>query len=102
MAVFQCKCGMVISTAGREARCIRCGAMLTRDDLLELAAPAGETSTSGDAAAGHCDADDATSQSPTTPPMHKAHSSWSTYVSLVLISAARSLASRGSEGSIGL
>ena len=102
MAVFQCTCGMVTSTPGQEARCIRCGAMLRSDKLLELAVPAGEPSAANDAIVDGSAAVDATAQPPSTPPVHKPHSCWSTYVSLVLISAARSLASRGSEGSVGL
>jgi hypothetical protein len=103
MAVFQCACGMVISTPNRQARCIRCGATLASDDLLDLATPGSKPSAAEGVAGEQRDTDDEPpSQSPGTYQPHDVRSCWSTYVSLVFISAARSLASRTSERSVGL
>ncbi len=34
MAVLECSCGMVVSTAGSQARCLRCGRILVERDQL--------------------------------------------------------------------
>jgi hypothetical protein len=102
MAVFQCACGMVISTPDPQARCIRCGATLGSDDVLDLATP-GSKAPNAEGVAGEQGGadDDPAPQAPSTSQPHGVPSCWSTYVSLVLISAARSLANRTSERSAG-
>ena len=90
MCVLQCSCGMVVSTRGTQTRCIRCGAILGPCDVLELRTE----QTRGKREA----KDQAESDQDTVEPDARGdgrHAELAAYVSLVIISAARTVWGRG-------
>jgi hypothetical protein len=91
MCVLQCPCGLVVSTSRAQARCIRCGRTLGPSNRLTVPTPpiAGTKTVS---------------QSVTRPdktgttdngPNGQGPAALTTYVTLVVIAAARSLLVRG-------
>ena len=84
MCVLQCSCGMVVSTRGTQARCIRCGAILGPCDAFEIRTelPRGDREAT----------EQEESDQDTVEPDARAdrrHEALAAYVSLVIISAAR-------------
>jgi len=88
MAIFECPCGMVVSTPACQTRCIRCGTVLGPHHLLRVASSATATADDRDASGMTAAAKDE------RPPHHDERSVIATYVSLVVIAAARGLCER--------
>ncbi len=90
MCVLQCSCGMVVSTRGTQARCIRCGAILGPCDAFEIRTelPRGDREAT----------EQEESDQDTVEPNARAdrrHEALAAYVSLVIISAAQAQWGRG-------
>jgi hypothetical protein len=90
MCVLQCSCGMVISTRGPQARCIRCGAILGPCDVLELRTE----QTRGKREAKDQEESDEDKVEPDAR-VDGRHEALAAYVSLVIITAARAQWGRG-------
>lgn len=100
MCVLQCRCGMVISTPAARARCIRCGAVLSSADRLPVDAREAAESAAGatDDHATSAGAESGRPEQATDDQQGRDHKSrhdvLATYVSLVIIAAARVCAER--------
>ncbi len=95
MCVLQCRCGMVISTPADRARCIRCGAVLSSADRLPAEATGAAESVAGGSAEKPTSEDEETGRAGEGTDDHQRRQQGSqqhvlaTYVTLVIIAAAR-------------
>lgn len=94
MCVFQCTCGMVVSTRKPQTRCIRCGAILGPCDQLELRTEPSraQSEARNDEEVPDREACDAEARG------DRRHAALAAYVTVVILAAARALWERTEAG----
>ena len=90
MCVLQCPCGLVVSTSRAQARCIRCGRTLGPSNRLPAPTPPAVHSKPSPTVA-----DGSKAGATEASPDGQGPAALTTYVTLVIIAAARSLCGRG-------
>jgi hypothetical protein len=91
MCVLQCPCGLVVSTARAQVRCIRCGRTLGPCNRLTVPMPPITETETVSQTATRPDGPGTTDNGPNG----QGPATLTTYVTLVVIAAARSLFARG-------